>query len=70
MCKSNYGFFSNYSKPVFLNTVPVPGLENFFTGTWNIGETKNLSGITMKSSIFKDKVIGNIYYRDNWPQKY
>ncbi len=35
------------------------------TGTWNIRETKNLFEITMKSSIFKDKVIRNIYYRDN-----
>ncbi len=48
--------------------VPVPGLKDLFTGTWNIRETKNLSEITKKSSIFKDKVIRKINYRDNWPQ--
>jgi hypothetical protein len=26
----------------------VPGIDELFTGTWNIGETKNLSEITMK----------------------
>jgi hypothetical protein len=52
-----------------VNYLSVP-IKFCFTGTWNIRETKNLSEITMKSSIFKDKVIRKIYYRDNWPQNY
>jgi hypothetical protein len=51
-------------------TRPGPGLEELFTGTWNIRETKNISEIILKSSIFEDKVIGKIYYRENWPQNY
>jgi hypothetical protein len=34
---------------------------DLFTGTWNIRETKIVSKITMKSSIFNDKVIINMY---------
>ncbi len=40
------------------------------TGTSNIRETKNLSEITMTSSIFKDSGIRKIYYRNDRPQNY
>jgi hypothetical protein len=40
-----------------LGRVPVPGLEDLFTRAWNIRETKNLSEITTKLSIFKAKII-------------
>jgi hypothetical protein len=60
--KTSPNFYTSVSQP--------PGLEDLFNGAWNIRETKNLSEITKKSSIFKDKVIRKIYYQDNWPQNY
>ncbi len=45
------GSYDQKSKAVSqpLGRVPLPGLEDLFTGTWNIRETKQISEITMKS---------------------
>jgi hypothetical protein len=44
---------SSVSKPT--GRVPVPGLEDLFTGTWNIRETKNIYEISITSTIFNKK---------------
>ncbi len=63
--------FFYYSKCLdqCFSTAGTPGLEDLFTETWNIWETKNLSKITMKSSIFKNKIIRKIISPGLGPKK-
>ncbi len=75
--RSYWMFQNSVSQPP--GRVPVPGLEDLFTGTWNIRETKNPSEITKKSCILRSKsleksipgTIGHktISYRDKRQKK-
>jgi hypothetical protein len=46
--KSSYETRPKNSVSQLPERVPVPGLADLFTGTWNSRETKNISEITMK----------------------